>query len=96
MTEQRPSSWYVYFIRSAKGSLYAGITTDLQRRLQEHCGDIPGGAKYLRGKGPLELVWNVSVADRSEATRLESKLKKLPKHHKEALVAGDIEVTNLT
>ena len=80
--------WYVYFIRSASGTLYAGITTDLQRRLQEHRGEVPGGAKYLRGKGPLEMVWSESVADRSEASRLESRLKKLNKSHKERLVAG--------
>ena len=92
---EKSSDWHVYLIRSASGSLYAGITTDLQRRLQEHRGDSPGGAKSLRGKGPLEMVWSTEVADRSMASKLESKLKKLPKQHKEALVAGNRSVASL-
>ncbi len=78
----------MYLIRSASGALYAGITTDLQRRLQEHQGDLAGGAKSLRGKGPLQLVWSTPVANRSAASRLECKLKRMPKQSKEALVAG--------
>ncbi len=79
--------WYVYLIRTRNGSLYAGITTDTERRLQEHHGTAKG-AKNLRGKGPLELVYREQFENRSIASKLEARIKKLTRMQKEALISG--------
>jgi putative endonuclease len=69
-------AWHLYLIETASGALYTGITTDVQRRLAEHCAGR--GAKALRGKGPLSLVHHEAVGTRSEALRLEAAIKRLP------------------
>ena len=71
-------------LRCGDGSLYTGIATDVQRRIGEHeLGKR--GAKYLRGRGPLELVYQRIVGDRSVATRIEQCIKKMPRIEKEDL-----------
>ena len=80
------SDWYLYLIRCRDGSLYTGITTDVARRFAEHRGQGGGGAKYLKGRGPLELVLRKKVGDRSLALRVERKVKTLPKARKEQLI----------
>lgn len=85
------SGWVVYMLRTAGGSLYTGITTDVGRRLDEHAGGLKG-AKSLRGKGPLELVFQCPARDRSEASRLEARIKKLPRRDKERLLTGNSQV----
>ena len=82
------SDWYLYLIRCRDGSLYTGITTDVARRFAEHRGKGAGGAKYLKGRGPLELVLRRKVGSRSLALRVEQKVKKLPKARKEKLIKG--------
>ena len=77
----------VYMVRCADGSLYTGIATDVTRRLSEHQSSTRG-AKYLRGRGPLLLVFEEEVGDRSSASRVEHHLKSLAKADKEALVKG--------
>jgi putative endonuclease len=78
------SDWSVYMLRCGDGSLYTGIATDVQRRIAEHeLGKR--GAKYLRGRGPLELVYQRAVGDRSVATRVEHCIKQLPRIEKEDL-----------
>lgn len=72
-------------VRTVRGALYTGIATDVERRLAEHSSG--SGAKYLRSRGPLALVYQVSVGDRSTALRVEGALKKLRKERKEAIVA---------
>jgi putative endonuclease len=79
--------WVIYMIRCGDNSLYTGITTDADRRFTEHQGQGPKSAKYLRGKGPLELVFTAPAGTKSEATRLERRLKKCSKATKEKLVA---------
>jgi putative endonuclease len=81
-------AWTLYMIRCNDGSLYTGITTDVARRLQEHrdSDGLGKGAKFLRGKSPLTLVYTAAVANRSEASRLEYTVKQLTKAEKEALV----------
>jgi putative endonuclease len=76
--------WYVYIVRCRDGSLYTGIATDVERRFSEHQRN--GGAKYLRGRGPLTLVFKQRVGRRSRALRVERNIKRLPKQGKEALV----------
>lgn len=86
ISPQHCGLWFVYLVRTASGLLYTGISTDPNRRLRQHQGDIAGGAKALRGKGPLQLVWQISAPNRSVASQWEHQLKKLPKKAKERLV----------
>ena len=81
------SDWFVYLIRTKAGVLYTGISTDPKRRLRQHQGEIVGGAKALRGKGPLQLVWQYRAPNRRIASQWEHQLKKLPKKAKEQLVS---------
>ena len=85
----------VYMLRCADGSLYTGIATDVSRRLQEHQSS-PRGAKYLRGRGPLTLVFQQALGDRGDASKVEYLLKNLAKVDKEELVAGRKSLAELT
>lgn len=80
------ATWYVYLLRCADGSLYAGITTDLDRRLAQH--NAGTGAKYTRARRPVSLAWHEPAADRAAASQREHRVRSLPKAAKEALVAG--------
>ena len=82
------SEWHLYVVRAADGSLYTGVATDVARRLDEHQAGARG-ARYLRGRAPLELVYERLIGDRGLALKLESRLKKLPKADKESLVLSD-------
>ncbi|MCB1845418.1 MAG: GIY-YIG nuclease family protein [Halioglobus sp.] len=84
-TKKAAPCWNVYVLRCADDSLYTGIATDVNRRLDEH-RHSDRGAKYLRGRGPLALVFCSAADDRSHASRLEKKIKQLPKLKKEALL----------
>ncbi|XTZ38925.1 GIY-YIG nuclease family protein [Salmonella enterica] len=79
--------WFLYLIRTADDRLYTGITTDVARRLTQH--QSGKGAKALRGKGTLALVFSAPVGDRSLALRMEYRIKQLTRRQKERLVAGD-------
>ena len=92
MTE---SCWFLYLIRCRNGTLYAGISTDVARRFAEHEAGAPKGARYLRGKAPLELVFQVVAGNRSSATKLEIWVKNLPRTIKEDLVAGRLDLHEL-
>jgi len=72
-------------LRCSDNSLYTGIATDVSRRLREH-EDGKLGAKYLRGRGPLTLVFQQVVGGRSRASRVEHHIKRLSKRKKEAFV----------
>lgn len=84
------SEWHVYLLRSADGSLYTGITTDVERRLEAHRNGR--GAKALRGRGPLEIENFASAGDRARASRVERKIKALKKKDKEALARSTAEL----
>ena len=77
--------WYVYMRRCGDGTLYTGVTDDVERRLAAHRAGK--GAKYTRGRGPLELVYQEQVPDKSAALRREYQIKRLPKQEKEGLIA---------
>ena len=79
-----PAGWHLYLLRCGDGALYTGIATDVDRRVEEHREGR--GAKALRGRGPLELVLARPVGDRAHAQRVESRVKRLSKPAKEALV----------
>lgn len=78
-------TWYLYILRCGDGSLYTGITVDVEKRLETHRSGK--GAKYTRGRGPLELVYRESCADHSAALRRERAIKALSKEEKLALIA---------
>lgn len=79
------STWSLYIIRCGDSSLYTGITTDVERRFKEHLEQGPKCAKYLRGRGPLELVYSQQVGNRADALRKELQIKALSKSDKEAI-----------
>ena len=78
--------WFVYVIRAGDGSLYTGITTDVQRRFAEHEAGGPRAARFLRGRGPLELVYRCKLGERSLALQVEYGLKRQPRSSKERIV----------
>jgi putative endonuclease len=80
--------WYLYLVRCGDGTLYTGISTDVDRRLAEHRGGK--GARYLRGRAPLSLARKIRVGDRSAATRIEARVKKFSRRRKEDLISGKV------
>jgi putative endonuclease len=86
--------WHLYMIRTSQGTLYTGITQDVDRRFMEHQQGGKKTAKYLRGKGPLELVFQQEIGNKSTALKAEIEIKKLSKLKKETL-AKNKEKLNL-
>ena len=84
-------SYRLYILRCSDGSLYTGIATDVGRRLAEHEAGMRG-AKYLRGRLPVELVFQCDAGDRSSAQRLEHRIKRMTRSMKEALIAGRMPI----
>lgn len=78
------STWYLYILRCKDGSLYTGITTDVEKRLEAH--RLGRGAKYTRGRGPLELVYREECGDHSAALHRELEIKALPREEKLKLI----------
>ncbi len=64
-------------LRCADGSLYTGVATDLERRVKQHNGELAGGARYTRGRRPVELVWSETCSGRAEAQQREAAVKAL-------------------
>ena len=89
-----PVSYALYLLRCADGSLYTGIATDPERRLAEH-ESSPRGAKRLRGRGPLTLVFSERVGDRGRAQALEARVKRLPRRDKLRLAAGTLSLAEI-
>ena len=75
---------FVYIIECSDGTYYTGYTTDVKRRIIEHnSGD---GAKYTRGKTPVELLYQEKFSSRSEAMQREYEIKQLNRNQKEKLI----------
>ena len=81
--------WYLYILRCRDGSLYTGITTDVEKRLDAHRAGK--GAKYTRGRAPLELVYKEACGDHSEALRREIEIKALSRDEKLKLIEKNSE-----
>ncbi len=73
-------SWFVYILRCGDGTLYTGITDDVDKRLAAHRAGK--GAKYTRGRGPLELAYTEPQQDKSAALRREITIKRLTRQEK--------------
>ena len=78
-------SWTVYILRCADETLYTGITNDFEKRLAAH--EDGTGAKYTKGRGPFEVLYQEDCADRSAASKREMAIKKLNREEKLALCA---------
>ena len=91
-TPARP--WFLYVVKCSSDTLYTGISTDVQRRFAEHENKDGKnkGAKALRGKTPLNLVFQIVVGNRSDALKLEYKVKQLSRAQKEELIGLDADL----
>ncbi len=78
--------WWVYFLRCNDNSLYAGVTTDIHRRIEEH-NNSKLGAKYTRAKRPVKLVYLEEANNKSKACQREYQIRHLTKLKKEQLVS---------
>ncbi len=84
------SSWFVYLLRCADNTLYTGITTDLNRRLNEHNGENSRtkGARYTRSRRPVVLVYSETLSNRASASQREYTIKQLSRAAKEKLISA--------
>lgn len=85
------SVWYLYMLRCGDGSLYTGITTDVEKRLQQH--RTGKGAKYTRGRAPLTLVYQETCGSHSDALKRECAVKALKRQQKELLLEKFAEIS---
>jgi putative endonuclease len=76
--------WFVYLVRCRDGTLYTGVARDVERRLEQH--NAGRGARYTRGRGPVEMVAASRAMEKRAAYRLEWAVKQLPRRRKAAAV----------
>lgn len=88
------TEYSVYILRCIDDSYYTGIATDVARRIAEHENGARG-AKYLKGRGPLTLVFSERVGSRSRASQFEYRIKKLSRSGKQLLIDGRVDLTTL-
>lgn len=90
----RRDDYSLYILQCADGTLYTGIACDVDARLAQHTsGDR--GAKYLRGRAPFTIVYKRPIGDRGTAQRLEYQVKRLSRDKKNALIAGELSLSEL-
>jgi len=82
--------WKVYILRCADGTLYTGIATDVARRVREH--NAGTGAKYTRGRGPVELLYFREMGSRAQASREEWRIKQLTREEKLELIQQNTKI----
>ena len=87
MSESK-SSWFVYIVRCSDGTLYTGITTDLQKRVTAH--NSKRGAKYTSTRTPVTLVWSQPSESRSTASKEEHRIKQLSRTEKLTLIDNPV------
>ena len=85
------SPWHVYLLECADGTFYCGITKDMQRRLAQHNGLLPGGARYTSGRRPVRLLGSMACKNRSEAVKIELQVKCRSRDQKLAFMLGALE-----
>ena len=78
-------NWIVYILECNDKTLYTGITTDLERRVEEH-NNSDKGAKYTAARRPVKVVYSEQLASRSSATQREMQLKSLTREQKQNLI----------
>lgn len=75
------SMWHTYILECSDDSLYTGVTTDIERRVEEH-NSSPKGATYTKSRRPVKLVWSRSCRTRSSACKKEWEIKQLTREEK--------------
>ena len=93
--EVSQSPWFVYLVRCKDNTFYCGIAKDLARRLEEH-NSTDKGAKYTRGRRPVELVYTEEVTSRAKATQREGQIKRLTLAQKMTLIQTAIAKEGLS
>lgn len=88
------SDWQVYLIICADDSLYCGITTDLERRLRQHNGELSGGARYTQQRRPVRIAYHERCDSRSQASQREYAIKQLSRSAKLALCHSSSTLQN--
>ena len=83
------NKWQVYIVEAANGKLYTGITTDLERRFNEHA-EGRQGARFFRTSEPVRIVWREAHPDRSSATKRELAIKQMSRQQKLALIFDQV------
>ena len=83
MPSPHKNTWFCYLLECSDGTLYCGITNDLDKRLAAH--NAGEGAKYTRGRTPVRLVYREDCVGKSEALKREMEIKGLPRTEKLAL-----------
>ncbi|MDR0467054.1 MAG: GIY-YIG nuclease family protein [Deltaproteobacteria bacterium] len=86
MTPVPERAWHVYLLECADKTLYCGIAKDPAKRLEQHNGALPGGARYTRGRRPVRLLASKLCGNKSEALKLERTVKAGPRTEKLALL----------
>ena len=86
MSTTPQNNWLIYILKCVDGSLYCGITNNIEKRLKQHKGEIIGGAKYTRSHWPCKLVYKEKSASRSKASQREAIIKKMSKVEKQTLI----------
>lgn len=81
-------SWFVYILRCKDDTLYTGITTDLERRVDEHNNGNGKGAKYTAARRPVKIVYSEQLDSRSAAAKRENEIKSLTRQQKQNMIAG--------
>lgn len=81
--------YFVYMVRCSDNSLYTGFTNNLDKRIKQHNGDLPGGAQYTRSKRPVEYVYQEVFDNQRDAMRREIEIKKLNHKEKEELAQNN-------
>ncbi len=94
-TQKNSHIWSVYLIKTKLNTLYCGISTDVERRFLEHLDGAPKGAKALRGKSPLEMVFHQSIGNKSQASKIEIRIKKLSRKDKDLIVSKHLLLDDL-
>lgn len=95
LSQTKDKNWFIYVVVCFDNSLYCGITTDVERRLNQHNGRIIGGAKYTRSRRPVKLAWNDFCKSRSEALKREYKFKKMSRKNKLKFISQNNNNTNI-
>ncbi len=85
------TGWCVYIVRCSDGTLYTGITNDLQKRIEAH-NSGKDGARYTKPRRPVELVYSKRAGSKSEAAGLEYRIKKLTRTKKKELIQGQLKI----
>ena len=83
-------AWHVYLVQCADGTLYCGIAKDPAKRLAEHNGVLPGGARYTRGRRPVVLLASKACSGKGEALKLERAIKARPREEKLSFIQSKV------